>query len=122
MIIHEDAFKNCSSLKEITAPDRTVYRIEGIGGLSKEVLPLVRTIHRQVLGNFRLSGSVLLKYLGSESRVVVPHGVTSVAEDVERVILPDSVEEIGAGAFRDCLVLQTIELPKSVKCVGAGAF
>lgn len=129
VIIHEDAFKNCSSLRQITAPDRTVYRIEGIGGLSREVLPLVRTIHRQVLGNFRLSGSVLLKYLGSESRVVVPHGVTSVAEEafagneaIDRVILPDSVEEIGAGAFRDCLVLQTIELPGSVRCVGTGAF
>lgn len=130
VVIHEDAFKNCSSLKEIRTPDKASYVIAGILGLSGRQIPsLVTAIHRQVLGNFRLSGSVLLKYLGSESRVVVPRGVTVIAEDafagneaVDRVILPDSLEEIGAGAFRDCLLLQTIEFPPRLKRIGAGAF
>ena len=95
-------------------PEGAAFGIEGIAGLSGEDIPaLVRTVRKQVLGNFRLSGSVLLKYLGKESRVVVPQGVVRIAEEafagnegVDRVILPDSVESIGAGAFRDCLVLQ----------------
>lgn len=130
VLIREDAFKNCSSLKEVGAADGTSHRIEGIGGFLGEHIPLpVRTVRKQGLGNFRLSGRILLKYLGSESRVVVPQGVTVIAEEafagneaVDRVILPDSVEEIGAGAFRDCLLLQTIEFPANLKQIGSGAF
>lgn len=128
--IHDDAFKNCSSLKEVLTSHNVSYILEGISGLSGESIPsLVRTVHRQVLGNFRLSGSILLKYLGSESRVVVPWGVTSIAENafagneaIDRVILPDSLLEVGAGAFRNCLLLQTIELPGKLKRLGEGAF
>lgn len=129
VLIHEDAFKNCSSLKEIHTPHGASYVMEGICGLSGEIPPLVKTIHQQILGNFLLSGSILLKYLGSESRVVVPRGVTVIAQEafadneaVERVILPDTLEEIGAGAFRDCLLLQTIEFPFGLKHIRPGAF
>ncbi len=131
--VHEDAFKNCSSLREVVMPDGLSYKIEGISGFSevggRQMPRLVRTIGKQILGNFRLSGSILLKYLGSESRVVVPDGVTSIAEEafvgneaIDRVILPESLREIGAGAFRGCVLLQTIEFPGSLKRIGAGAF
>lgn len=128
--IHEDAFQNCSALKEVRVPGGASFGIEGIAGLSAEEIPaLVRTVQKQVLGNFRLSGSVLLKYLGNESRVVVPEGVVRIAEEafagneaVDRVILPDSVETIGAGAFRDCLVLQAVNFPARLRHMGPGAF
>ncbi len=130
MIIQEDAFKNCSSLKEVCMPDGTSYIIEGISNLSEESIPpLVKTIQKQVLGNFRISGSILLNYLGSEPRVAIPKGITSIAEEafagneaIDRVLLPDSLEEIGAGAFRDCLTLQTIEFPEQLRYIGPGAF
>lgn len=130
ILIHEDAFQNCSALKEVRTPEGASFGIEGIAGLSGEDIPaLVRTVRKQVLGNFRLSGSVLLKYLGKESRVVVPEGVVRIAEEafagnegVDRVILPDSVEAIGAGAFRDCLVLQAINFPARLGYLGTGAF
>ena len=86
-------------------------------------------IHRQVMGNFRISSTILLKYLGEESRVIVPNGITRIAEEafagneaVDRVILPESVQEIGAEAFRDCLVLQSIIFPEGLCTIGAGAF
>ncbi len=128
--IHEDAFKNCSALKHIQTYDGTWHELEGIIGLSAGKVPeLVQTIHRQVLGNFRISGTILLKYLGTESRVVVPEGITVIAEEafagneaINRVILPESLQEIGAGAFRNCLLLQTIPFPQSVRRIGAGAF
>ncbi len=129
-VIHEDAFKNCSSLKEVCVLGGGSYGMEGISGVFGEEIPaLVRTIQKQVLGNFRLSGSVLLKYLGNESRVVVPEGVSHIAEEafagnetVDRVILPQSVEEIGAGAFRNCLTLQVVNFPSQLKYIGTGAF
>lgn len=130
VVIHEDAFKNCSSLKEVCIQDKGSYRLDGIRSVSKEGIPyLIKTLQRQVLGNFRLSGRVLLQYLGSESRVVVPDGVTWIAEEafagneaVDRVILPDSVEGIGAMAFRDCPILQTIHFPPGLRYIGKGAF
>lgn len=130
IVVHEDGFQNCSALREVRMPEGAAFGIEGIAGLSGEDIPaLVRTVRKQVLGNFRLSGSVLLKYLGKESRVVVPQGVVRIAEEafagnegVDRVILPDSVESIGAGAFRDCLVLQAVNFPAGLRDLGTGAF
>lgn len=128
--IHEDAFKNCTSLKTIRICGGKDYVLEGLAGLNGTDIPeLVQDIYRQVMGNFRISGTILLKYLGSESRVAVPEGITRIAEEafagneaVDRVILPDSVREIGAEAFRDCLLLQTIRLPEGLTGIGPGAF
>lgn len=128
--IHEDAFKNCTSLKTIRMPDGKAYTFTGLQGLSEQEVPgMVRQIYYQVMGNFRFSGTILLKYLGSESRVVVPEGVTKIAEGafagneaIDRVILPNSLLEIGAEAFKDCLLLQTILFPEGLQKIGAGAF
>ena len=130
MLIHEDAFKNCTSLKFILTPDGARHELRGIARPSgTEVPELVKTIHRQVLGNFRISGTILLKYLGAESRVAVPEGITRIAEEafagneaIDRVILPESLLEIGSGAFRDCLLLQTIAFPRSLQRIGREAF
>lgn len=148
IVIHEDAFKNCTSLKQIflaadgafcdasLTPEETsapVYRefsLQGLSALSQQEVPaLVQTIRGQVLENFRLCGTILLKYLGAESRVIIPEGVTAIAEDafagkesIDRVILPDSVLEIGARAFRGCLLLQTIKFPATLRRIGEGAF
>ena len=130
LLIHEDAFKNCTALKMILMPDGVRYELKGIArDYGSEIPETVKTIHRQVLGNFRISGTVLLKYLGAESRVVVPEGITVIAEEafagnetIDRVILPESLLEIGSGAFRDCLLLQNISFPQNLKRIGREAF
>ncbi|MCI8800944.1 MAG: leucine-rich repeat protein [Lachnospiraceae bacterium] len=130
IVIHEDAFKNCSSLKKVRTGDGALHEIEGLYMQEGEnASELVRTIYRQVLGNFRISGTILLKYLGTESRVAVPKGITVIAQEafagneaIDRVILPESLLEIGAGAFRDCLLLQSISFPDKLERIGAGAF
>lgn len=128
--IHEDAFKNCTSLKTVRTYDGTRYHFSGISGIHQTEAPdMVRVIQKQVLGNFCISGTMLLKYLGEESRVVVPEGITRIAEEafagneaIDRVLLPESVRTIGAEAFRDCLLLQTIRLPEGLEEIGPGAF
>ena len=39
-----------------------------------------------------------------------------------RVILPEGLAAIGAGAFRNCSVLENINIPASVKTMGSGVF
>lgn len=140
--IDEDAFRNCTSLKSVRTCDGAEYTFHGLNDIyrtdtkfsdreeDKNAVPeLVRVVHRQVLGNFRVSGTILLQYLGAESRVVVPEGITRIAEEafagietIDRVILPKSLREIGAEAFSGCLLLQTIALPKGLCRIGVGAF
>lgn len=119
--IHEDAFKNCTSLKTVKTCDGEEFIFSGLSDIIREgagkaepaeIPEIVRVIHKQILGNFRLSGTMLLKYLGAESRVVVPEGVTMIAEEafagnetIDKVLLPESIQRIGAEAFRDCLLL-----------------
>ncbi len=106
------------------------YKLLNEGDGDAETIPdLVRAVHKQVLGNFRLSGTTLLKYLGAESRVIVPEGITRIAEEafagkenIDKIMLPESLREIGAEAFRDCLLLQTIALPEGLERIGQGAF
>ena len=125
--VDSDAFCNCTSLKNLFLPGGRKFRMRGISGFVEEkeenkdggdldsgVPELVHLVKKQILGNFRLCGSVRLKYLGNESRVAVPNGVTVIAEEafagkeeIDRILLPDGVQKIGAGAFRGCLLLQT---------------
>lgn len=128
--ILEDAFKNCTSLKTVRIYNGQEYVFSGIAGLKDKSVPnIVRNIHRQVLGNFKISGTILLKYFGAESRVVIPEGITRIAgsafagnEAVDRIILPESLKEIGEEAFRDCVLLQTISFPEGLERIEAGAF
>ncbi len=122
--------KQADTGRECACPDKDKSAVrEGTLAAASAVPELVRVIHRQVLGNFRVSGTILLQYLGAESRVVMPEGITRIAEEafagietIDRVILPESLREIGAEAFRGCLLMQTIALPKGLCRIGAGAF
>ena len=49
------------------------------------------------------------------------NGFISVSE-LERIIIPDSVEIIGGGAFQRCVSLKEIVLPESLKKIREGAF
>ena len=61
--IDDDAFKNCSSLKKIFMPGGREFSLQGItNSASGEIPELVKTIHQQILGNFRLCGTMHLRY------------------------------------------------------------
>ncbi len=143
VLIEKDAFRNCTALRSVQTSDGSVYVFRGLSDIDRikpgttqpvlvplsEIPESVRVIHRQVLGNFRISGTILLQYLGAESRVIIPEGITRIAEEafagietIDKVILPESLREIGAEAFRGCLLLQTITLPKGLHSIDTGAF
>ena len=53
---------------------------------------------------------------------VVPVGLANYCEELEEVVLPETVIEIKGGAFRDCLNLTKINIPQSVEIIGGYAF
>lgn len=128
--IEESAFLNCSSLHQIQLPQGRMFELKGLeeNEYSKEC-QLVSVIHRQVLENFVMSGTMLLKYRGCEKKVVVPEGTTVIGqrafagnEAIDRIELPDSVEVIECEAFADCLLLQTMKLSENIRMIEESAF
>lgn len=128
--VHKDAFKNCSTLHRIITADGKAYELTGIQCEAGGTVPaLVREIHSQVLGDFLISGTTLLKYRGEEARVVVPDGITEIGERafagneaVDRVLLPETVRIIREEAFAGCLVLQTVTIPEKLEVMERAAF
>lgn len=127
--IEESAFQNCSSLCKIQLPRDRQFALKGLEEEAGEENQLVATIHNQVLENFVMSGTMLLKYRGCEKKVVVPQGTTLIGqrafagnEEVDRIELPDSVEVIEREAFADCVVLQTMKLSENIKIIEDSAF
>lgn len=78
---------------------------------------------------FIIKDGVLKGYKGEDENVVIPEGVTKIAEGVFRnctfiksVTLPDGFKEIGSFAFMGCTSLVEIRLPQNVKTLGSQAF
>lgn len=79
--------------------------------------------------DFRMEGTTLVKYLGTETSVSVPDTVEVIAAEafeendkVERIELPASVVKIEPYAFWGCDNLKTVVLSNSMKEIGDYAF
>lgn len=114
-------FSGCTALADITLPDG-VRQVE-CGAFSDT--PWLRDYP----GEFLVVGTSLYRYLGAQSQVTVPAGVTDICADafagngtVTRVTIPSGVRSIGPGAFSGCTALNDIDLPETVTDVGASAF
>ncbi len=76
---------------------------------------------------FVILNNVLLEAPASET-LTVPDGVTRIAmrvvwsDEVRRVVLPDSVTVLEEKAFADCINLEEIVIPESVSEIGISAF
>lgn len=100
---------------------------------------------------FNIDDGILKEYTGSEEYITIPSVVKkinnafscnrmikkviisdSVKEigelsfnecyELKEVVIPDSVTKIGSCAFDDCIKLEKIYIPDSVKTIGANAF
>lgn len=79
--------------------------------------------------DFRINGTILTAYVGTDTFVSVPSTVTTIGEGafagnttLQSIELPDSLREIGYKAFGDCTALISVTIPDSVTKVGPGAF
>ena len=78
---------------------------------------------------FSIKRGELVKYTGKDAVVTVPDTVTVIGKSafenntyVEKIILPDSVEQIKAYAFWGCDNLRTVTLGKGLASIGDFAF
>lgn len=128
--LEESAFLNCSALHEIVLPNERKYVLTGLREIwGSEVTELVKKIHGQVLENFVISGTMLKKYRGCETKVVVPNGITIIGqrafagnESIDRIELPETVTCIEREAFAGCVLLQSIVMPENLEEIEDAAF
>ncbi len=79
--------------------------------------------------DFEIINGILVKYKGEGGDVVIPDGVTAIAQEafhmrssITSVTIPNSVTSIGNSAFRYCRELTGITIPNSVTSIGEQAF
>ena len=124
------AFSNCS-LEELVIPS-TVKNIENaaLSGNIKHLLVDDGNTAYCVRDGLLLTkdNKTVLRYVGDESTVEVPLGVTHIATGafartaLANITLPQTVQTICNGAFSDCLNLETITLPQSLTSIEQYAF
>lgn len=75
--------------------------------------------------DFKIENGVLLEYLGNDENVVIPDGVTEIADrafiscqTIKNVKVPFSVEVIGKLAFAFCNNLININVPMNTEVIG----
>lgn len=78
---------------------------------------------------FEMVGTTLKKYNGKKSEVIIPQGVTAIADEafwwcdsVKSITIPPGVTSIGKNAFYNCSNLESVEIPNGVTSIGERAF
>ena len=104
--IDRQAFANCSNLRTITIPNS----VTSIGD---------RTFFSSGLQSITWPSSVT-KIQTNDSYGQV--GMFGNCRNLQTVIIPEGVTEIGDFAFRGCTALQSITLPSTIEKIGEGAF
>lgn len=119
-MIREDAFKDCTNLSGITF-------LGSMPTIEDDAFSGTAWLGGQ--GDFAINGSILVKYNGSDSEVVIPGGVTAIADSafesnyaISRVVIPEGVTAIGEEAFGYCRNLSEVVIPASVNTIGRDAF
>ena len=79
--------------------------------------------------SFKIEQGNLVKYLGTDTEVVIPSRVTHIGDSAFKnctsltsITIPNSVTSIGEDAFCDCTSLTSVVIGDSVTTIGNGAF
>lgn len=85
----------------------------------------------KMVGDFAISGDVLVQYLGYESEIEIPRdwGITTIADGafahnytLQSIVLPSTCTVVGEGAFANCSSLNNVYLPAGLTKIGNRAF
>ena len=123
-VIHEEAFMGCRCLRHIELPDT----LEVVGrqafaeaGIEDVEIPkgLIELGEGAYMKCRHLKRAFFpQKYIPKE----IPVRCFAGNRNFEKVVLPDSLQRIGARAFHWCLAMEEVELPGDLRVIGNGAF
>lgn len=119
-MIDKIVFFNCFNLTNLIIPDNVSIikgnPFEKCNGLADE-------------NGFVIVRNTCYDYLGSDTDIIIPSGVTHIGEDsfvynksIINVVIPDGVTDIGDFSFYQCQNLTNIIIPSSVTSIGRYAF
>lgn len=120
------AFYNCPNLANISVPGSVSHIALG----AFNGTPFLDGWKSGGEGNNLIVGDgVLLAYKGNDKKVIVPEGVKHIAagafsknNNIESVVIPGTVEDIGEEAFSDCNNLKELVMGEGVKNIEDRAF
>jgi len=92
-------FLNCANLKELQIPDRVTH-----------------------LGAAFIAGTSILSLTVPSGLETIEKNTFSGCEKLEIVILPQTLKQIGYGAFENCVALRKIDFPDGLQQIGHNAF
>ena len=114
------AFKGCSELTEITIPAS----VTSVGkDIFNKASSLSTVYYNSAYGSssndFLNTKSIKKIVFGGEA---IPEFICKKCENLEEIVIEDTVKSIGGGAFTLCTSLKEVAVPDSVVSIGYGAF
>ena len=128
--IGNSAFWGCGSLRKIIIP-KNVGHIGTAAFSNTGIKEIVCNSPAFSICNYALyddSGNRMIKYFGSENKVIVPPNVNDITgafagcKDIEHITLPQGLTSIGERTFMNCSRLRTIVIQEGVQEIGQYAF
>ena len=117
-------FENRNTLRYIYFPDSIkelgAYSFSGCTSLSEIVIGT--GLEKIYVGAFRYCDSIISLDFSNTNLKLIANTAFYRCQSLEEVVLPNTVESIGANAFADCSKLRNILIGKNVSSIGENAF
>lgn len=122
--IGDSAFADCKELLRVSLPKE----LTNISTNAFMWTPWNQKLKEDQDNDFVIINTKLFAYNGKSTTVKIPEGVTAIMADtfieseIKKVVMPNTITEIGFMAFNRCKDLKTIEFSKNLTFIGGGAF
>lgn len=114
------AFRECTALRQLNFP-KALKRI-GMGAFPTQSLP-------QTKDGFLIVNGILIRYQGTEDAPKLPTGIEAIAggafaqhKTLREIHIPDGVRILGRGCFINCKTLEAVTLPDTLDVIPKDCF